>query len=218
MRMLAEFEKRDRMVWFSHLDLQRAMQRALRRSGAPVAYSQGFNPHAELAFASALAVGSESLCELMDIKLAGSILPEEFVRAMNATLPRGLQIRRARLVGDGFPSANSAMRQAVYKALVKDVDLTEPVRQFLAAPSCFVEKLSKGKTRQLDIRPMVASLETEKQGADSMLTLCVVCTNADNLRPELLLQALCPDAFAQICRVRLLAQKGVPIFSLPEEA
>ena len=63
--MIAEFEKKGRMVWFSHLDLQSTMQRALRRAELPVRFSQGFNPHVELAFATALSVGAESLCELM---------------------------------------------------------------------------------------------------------------------------------------------------------
>ncbi len=37
MRMIAEFEKMGRMSWFSHLDLQNTMQRALRRAQLPVA-------------------------------------------------------------------------------------------------------------------------------------------------------------------------------------
>jgi len=218
MRMLAEFEKRGRMVWFSHLDLQRAMQRALRRSGAPIQYSQGFNPHAELAFASALPVGAQSLCEILDVKLAGEISAEEFLQRMNDTLPEGLKLYRARLVDDRFPSMTASMRRAVYKARVADADLTQAVCDFLAAPQCLVEKQSKGKTRQLDIRPMVFELKAERLGADSLLTMSVTCTNADNLRPELLLEALCPGAQAQITRVQLLAEENIPLFELPEEA
>ena len=95
--MLAEFQKTDRCIWFSHLDLQRTMQRALRRAQLPIAYSQGFNPHAELSFASALPVGASSLCEILDVRLDGELAPEAFVQAMNGVLPRGLRICAARL-------------------------------------------------------------------------------------------------------------------------
>ena len=36
MRMLATFEKTERLRHIGHLDIMRAMQRALRRSGLPV--------------------------------------------------------------------------------------------------------------------------------------------------------------------------------------
>ena len=55
--MMAVFEKSPRLRHIGHLDIQRAVQRALRRSGLPVSYSKGFNPHILLTFASALSTG-----------------------------------------------------------------------------------------------------------------------------------------------------------------
>ena len=57
MRTLLRFGKNSRLRFVSHLDLQRFFQRALNRTGLPIAFSQGFNPHAVMSFASALAVG-----------------------------------------------------------------------------------------------------------------------------------------------------------------
>ncbi len=51
MRAIAVFEKGERLRHIGHLDLMRAMQRALRRSGLPVAYSKGFSPHVIVSFA-----------------------------------------------------------------------------------------------------------------------------------------------------------------------
>ena len=45
MRMMAVFEKGERLRHIGHLDIMRSTQRALRRSGLPVSYSKGFNPH-----------------------------------------------------------------------------------------------------------------------------------------------------------------------------
>ena len=39
------FEKRAEAAFISLLDLQRIFQRILKRSGLPVYYTQGFNPH-----------------------------------------------------------------------------------------------------------------------------------------------------------------------------
>ena len=52
MRVLYRFAKKERLRFVSHLDLQRFMQRALNRTGLKIAYSNGFNPHPILSFAS----------------------------------------------------------------------------------------------------------------------------------------------------------------------
>ena len=85
--MIAEFEKLGRMSWFSHLDLQSTMQRALRRADLPVRYSQGFNPHVNLAFATALSVGAQSRCELMDVELEEAADPAAFAQRLHLRFP-----------------------------------------------------------------------------------------------------------------------------------
>ena len=77
MRMIAEFEKMGRMSWFSHLDLQNTMQRALRRAGLPVRYSQGFNPRLKLTFSLPLSIGTQSECEFFDIRLTAPMSSAE---------------------------------------------------------------------------------------------------------------------------------------------
>ncbi|MBR4019618.1 MAG: TIGR03936 family radical SAM-associated protein [Clostridia bacterium] len=56
MRIIARFNKEDSVRFVSHLDVQRLFQRAFRRADLPVAYSNGFNPHQQLSFATALTV------------------------------------------------------------------------------------------------------------------------------------------------------------------
>ena len=67
MRIMAVFEKGIRLRRIGHLDIQRAMMRALRRSGLPVAYSNGYNPHILLTFASALSTGAAGKKEILDL-------------------------------------------------------------------------------------------------------------------------------------------------------
>ena len=54
--MFLQFQKAQSVRHLGLLDLQRTMQRALRRSGLPIAYSKGFSPHVVMSFASALSV------------------------------------------------------------------------------------------------------------------------------------------------------------------
>ena len=54
MRIIARFEKNDSVRFVSHLDVQRLFHRAMRRAGLPIAYSNGFNPHPLMSFATAL--------------------------------------------------------------------------------------------------------------------------------------------------------------------
>ena len=62
------FEKKNEASYISLLDLQRVMQRVLKRSGLPVWHTLGFNPHIYMTFACPLSLGQESLCECVDVK------------------------------------------------------------------------------------------------------------------------------------------------------
>ena len=46
-RIRVKFVKRGELKYISHLDLLRTMERAVRRSGLPIAYTEGFHPHAK---------------------------------------------------------------------------------------------------------------------------------------------------------------------------
>ena len=61
MRIIAKLAKGDEVRFVSHLDIQRLLQRAFRRAGIPLAYSQGFNPHPQLSFATALQRATRAL-------------------------------------------------------------------------------------------------------------------------------------------------------------
>jgi len=68
-RLRITFAKGETLKYISHLDLARAWERALRRAGVPLAYSQGFNPRPKMAFAAALPVGYTATAEMVDILL-----------------------------------------------------------------------------------------------------------------------------------------------------
>jgi len=71
MRLRITFSKEGWLIYSSHLDLMRVWERALRRAGAPLAYSGGFNPRPKLQIARALPLGHVGEGELIDVWLEG---------------------------------------------------------------------------------------------------------------------------------------------------
>ena len=67
------FSKTGRLKYISHLDINRAMSRALKRAGIPLWYTEGFNPHPYMSFSLPLSLGVESLCESVDLRQNHSI-------------------------------------------------------------------------------------------------------------------------------------------------
>lgn len=84
------FSKTGRAVYISHLDLNRAMIRAVRRAALPIWYTEGFNRHPYVTFAAPLSLGYEGLHETMDLRLEEDMPMEELTSRLNAVLPEGL--------------------------------------------------------------------------------------------------------------------------------
>lgn len=89
------YEKKGRARYISHLDINRLMQRVLKRAGLPVWYTEGFNPHMYLTFALPLSLGCESEAEYMDFRLTEDLPFDEICRRFNDSLPEGIHVREA---------------------------------------------------------------------------------------------------------------------------
>src|SRR4030042_1136628 len=78
-RLRLKFSRGQELKFLSHLDLMRLWERALRRAGLPLAYSEGFTPHPQIALAAPLLVGVTSDAELMDVSLSRWVSPQSFL-------------------------------------------------------------------------------------------------------------------------------------------
>lgn len=86
------FKKMGMSRYVSHLDLMRAMTRALRRAKVPLWYTEGYNPHPYITFALPLSLGMESLCESMDMRIEGESTNEEIFEMLKGSMPPGIEI------------------------------------------------------------------------------------------------------------------------------
>lgn len=206
MRMLAVFEKSERIRHIGHLDIQRAVQRGLRRSGLPVAYSQGFNPHILVTFASALSTGACGKREIMDVTMAEDVNAAEFIERMNRAMPGEMQISEARAVDGKHPSLPGLLRAARYDLLIRDPAQAEKL--ISAIPSMMARKtvpaMRKTKTamKETDIRPLILSIRGEGHHIQATLTL----TEREACKPGMLMEALAREAGIQE-EIRVLARR-----------
>lgn len=213
--MIIQFRKTDTVRHLGLLDLQRTMQRALRRSGLPVRYSDGFNPHIVMSFASALSTGIPGDAELLDVSLDKEVTPEECLNRMIAVLPPTLPVTRIRLVEDSFPKLGAVLEQAEYRICLTGKDakkIADAIPSFLSQKEIMALRKTKRQEMMVDIKPMIHELtvKTNAQTDSVILTTRVSFIEAATLKPELLLRSLSSFANAslfhsQIRRIRLIA-------------
>ena len=225
--MLLVFKKGERVRHLGLLDLQRTMQRALRRSGLPVSYSNGFNPHINMAFASALSSGIPGEAEILDVQLAEDVTEEACFAAMKSALPPDLPPVRVRLVENSFPKCGRLLERASYRFRIPAVQaeaVVSAIPGFLSRQE--IPALRKSKTREtiVNIRPMIHRLTGKLLPDGSAEAEATVSfTEAETLKPDLLVEelskqaGLAPEGWRTV-RTALLAVAGgreVPIIDYP---
>ena len=189
MRALIRFGKQPRLRFISHLDLQRFFQRAVNRTGLPIAYSQGFNPHPVMSFGSALALGWTSEYEVIDIKLSAPMGRKRTEDAIRAALPEDLPVLEVRMIDDKHPAPMALVRMSDYRVRLEGDGAGAVIAQipaFLARDTVMAAKKTKSGEKQINARAMVVSLSAEPDGFSARLML----TERESIKPELLIALL----------------------------
>jgi radical SAM-linked protein len=162
---LVVFRKRGYLRFLSHLDLARALDRAVRRAGLPVKYSQGFNPSAQIGFASALPVGVAGERELCQIELERPLTAAEVMRALAPQLPEDLGLVEVSVVSGPRRKHLSGLTRADYLVEFECTEgldsaiLSAAVAELLAERSLVIMRATGTRTREVDIRPGIHVLE-----------------------------------------------------------
>lgn len=202
MRMLVRFGKNPRLRFISHLDLQRFLHMALNRTGLPVQYSQGFNPHPLMAFGSALALGWTSEYELVDVRLSAPMGRRKCEEAMRFALPEDLPVLEVKLLEDRSPSVMSRVCASDYHVKLEGETaraVIDAIPAFLAEETVTAVKKTKSGEREINIRPLVLELRPAADGFDARLML----TEKDALKADLLARTLAARAGVEAPEMRV---------------
>ena len=210
-KLRLRFEKTGRAVYISHLDLMHTMQRAFNRAGYHLKYSEGFNPHPQIAIALPLSVGTASLCEIMDFKLKEDPELRELPQRLSAVMPEGIRVTEAYEFTRKVAELKWLHVDGFFEYDERDPgEMEEALRRFYERESIVITKKTKRGMGETDIRPGIRALGFEarkEDGQDGVWVEAVISAQEPTINPELLAEALrqlqpeiAPD-FARFTRI-----------------
>ena len=180
----AFFEKKGEAAYISHLDLQRVMTRAMKRSGVPVWYTQGFNPHIYLTFALPLSLGQEGLCETMDFKCDQELESAPTAAAINRGLPAGIRILSVEEAV--MKPADICLAEYEIQYTDEPKKAREAIQALADLPQVVVEKKNKKKEIvSMDITDYIEVRRLESSPDVTRLFLRLPAGNTLNVNPAL---------------------------------
>jgi radical SAM-linked protein len=197
-RFRIKYGKGPELRFISHLDLMRLWQRAVRRAGLPVAYSQGFTPHQKMSFGPPLPLGMTSRGEYLDLQLEKPF-QGDIADALRQAMNPGISIFEARPVYKEGQSLSSWIGAMEYEAVWSSekpagfdglmVDLSEKMK---SGGSFIIKSNRKGEIIEAD-------------AAMQLLSLKIIDGNKLNIIIKVLDKGLKPvEIFQEVARVGML--------------
>lgn len=182
------FSKTGSIKFISHLDLNRTFRKIIIRAGLPLAYSEGFNPHPKITFASTLSLGVESLHEYVDVKLlidSYDTIDDIEWRIKNAAPPA--------LCIDSVYAPQSELKE-IHSSKYEIYICTECKADGLAdlfKSEFLVERIKNKKSRNPtveteDILPMISFLSAREDSGYKVITLKLPSNSVNYINPELI--------------------------------
>lgn len=175
--------KTDAMTYVSHIDLLRHVERTLRRSGMPIAYTQGYNPHMMLNLGATLPLGTGSIAEYLTVET--DVDAAAFLAQYNRCAPPSLRGVAAWRV-DKNPNLAGRVVAADYRMGGYCHERADEVRDLINRPVYSIRYPSKKDPQaQKDVAPNLFAIRVEED--------CVwVCLGAGNnsIKPSLLADAI----------------------------
>lgn len=202
MKVRIKYTKSEYLRFIGHLDVMRYFQKAVKRAGLDIAYSKGFSPHQLMSFAAPLALGVTSEGEYFDAEFNSLVSSKELVRRLNEQMAAEMEVKDAVLLPDNAKNAMSVVAASDYIITILDTVSAEVKAQMLAlAPHLLeeerIEILKKTKKNEKieDIRPGILKLSVESYALTKTDELYMLLATGSeyNLKPELVIQALCRE-------------------------
>ncbi len=198
--------------YVSHLDMMLVWERTFRRARLPLAFSQGFNPRPRFHLASALPLGFTSQCEVADVWLTETLLPDELHQRLQRAAPPGLTLQQIEIVPLHLPALQTLVLAAEYRIEFREAppaDLTERIANLLKQNE--IIRVRREKT--YDLRPLIESLTlaTSSEEEKPILLMRLSAKESATARPEEVLLALGIDpTTTRMERTRLIFQEPIP--------
>lgn len=217
-RLRVRYAKRGRLRFSSTRDFSRALERALRRAGVPMAYSAGFHPHPRISYANGAPTGTASEAEYFEISVTEPVDPDAVRKALDEALPDGLDVLEVVTAGPG--SLADRLEASVWCLELPGTPLEaagDGIRALQEQPEALVTRTFKTGPKTFDVLPAILAAEVSESpraagsGEPCAILTLVVRHTTPATRPDDVLTALRAIGFAptRSPRVTRLAQGPV---------
>ncbi|MDD6133866.1 MAG: TIGR03960 family B12-binding radical SAM protein [Selenomonadaceae bacterium] len=191
----AEITKGEELRYVSHLDYANLFLRAFDRAKLPMAYSEGFNPHMKVAFASALSLGVTSDAEYMDFELLNPLCQPEVFDRLNAQLPPGAKLKELREVHGKQPALMAQADEARYTLWVPydgdEAAAQRAVKAYNDANEVIFHRVTPKKKREIETKQYMKQPVTAEVTKDGLkLVMDIVITQSGSVKPVEVLRAI----------------------------
>lgn len=182
------FKKLGSLQYISHLDLVRTMHKVIVRAKLPLWYTEGFNPKPKMVFAAPLSIGTESVCEFMDLRMSEYIDPAEAMARINANMTDEMQVTEAYYPDTKFTDLKwMEYKMTINTANISD-DLVDKCNSMLA--SDVIEVPKKNSDQTMNIKHLIRSATAERAGDILVVNAILSADPSAFLNPEYLVKAL----------------------------
>ena len=184
-----KFCKVGNLQFISHLDLQRTFHRVLVRANIPMWYTKGFNPHAKLVFGVPLSVGTESMCEMADLKIERQIDLENIKNQLNEQLTDEMYVLEAYYPTTKFNEIAYADYTITLKSDKISADDAEKITSLFSSPVTMTKR-SKSGEKEVDITAYIKKLDASVDGNLITINTILSAGSQENLNPEYIVTAI----------------------------
>lgn len=184
-----KFCKVGNLQFISHLDLQRTFHRVLVRANIPMWYTKGFNPHAKLVFGVPLSVGTESVCEMADLKIERKISLEDIKNQLNEQLTDEMYVLDVYYPTTKFADVAYADYTITLKSPIISKNTQKKVEELFTSPIMMIKK-SKSGEKEVDITAFIKKLSVSADDGEMTLNVVLSAGSSENLNPEYIVTAL----------------------------
>lgn len=190
-RLFLAITKGEEIRFLGHLDYLRTMERVVVRSGIPIAFSEGFNPHMKISLDSALAVGVTADPLYMEIRLEKDMPIEEVKERMQREMPKGMIIYHIEEAAQEWPKFVAFFNEDAYEMegpVTEGADAEaakEAIARFNALPSFIYQRVTPKKVREMDVKPMIMEpMKVRIEGERAYLTFSLIRSNTGTVQPK----------------------------------
>ena len=184
-----KFRKTGSLQYISHLDLQRTFMRVIIRACIPAWYTKGFNPHAKLVFGVPLSVGTESMCEMADLKIERKIDLEQIKNQLNEQLTDEMYVLEAYYPTTKFNDIAYADYTITLKSDKIGAGDAEKIISLFSSPVTMTKR-SKSGEKEVDITAFIKKLDASVDGNVITINTILSAGSQENLNPEYIVTAI----------------------------